>query len=73
MADTICIALSAKNQHNSNCSDSGRGWFFALSSEKLQWKTTRKGKYFINNIIYKKADQMICPIQQKLFLGRCYS
>ena len=38
MADTICIALSAKNQHNPSCSDLGRGWFFALSSEKLQWK-----------------------------------
>jgi len=33
----------------------------------------RKRKYFINNIVYKRADQMIWPIQQKLFLGRCYS
>jgi len=65
MADTICVALSAKNSHNPSCSDSGQGWFFALSSEKLQWKSTRKGKYFVNNIIYKKADQMIWPIQQK--------
>jgi len=55
MADTICVALSAKNPHNPSCSDSGQGWFFALSSEKLQWKSTRKGKYFVNNIIYKKG------------------
>ena len=55
MADMICIALSAKNLHNPDYSNLGQGWFFALSSEKLQWKSTRKGKYFINNIIYKKG------------------
>jgi hypothetical protein len=29
---------------------------------------SREKKYFIDNSIYKKADQMIWPIQQKLFL-----
>jgi len=68
MVDMICIALSAKNLHNPDYSNLGQGWFFAVAME-----VNRKGKYFITNIVYKRADQMIWPIQQKLFLGRCYS
>ena len=40
---------------------------------KVAIEISRKREYFINNIVYKRADQMIWPIQQKLFLGRCYS
>ena len=50
MADTICIALSAKNLHNPNFSNLGQGWFFAVAME-----VNRKETYFINNIIYKKV------------------
>ena len=28
-------------------------------------EVNRKGKYFINDIVYKRADQMIWPIQQE--------
>jgi hypothetical protein len=31
-------------------------------------EVSREKKYFIDNSIYKRADQMIWPIQQKLFL-----
>ena len=65
MADTIC-ALSAKNLHNSDCSNSGQSWFFATSIEKLQLELARNGKYFINNTVYKGADLRIWPIQQKI-------
>ena len=60
MADTICVALSAKNLHNPNYSNLGQGWFFAVAMEV---EVNRKGKYFITNIVYKMADQMIWPIQ----------
>ena len=66
MADTICVALSAKNLHNPDCSNSGPSWFFAMSIGKLQWELAGKGKYFINNIVYKGADLRIRPIQQKI-------
>ena len=54
MADMICIALSAKNLHVPKYLDSV--------------EVSREKKYFIDNSIYKRADQMIWPIQQKLFL-----
>ena len=54
MADIICIALSAKNLHTPKYLDSV--------------EVSREKKYFIDNSIYKRADQMIWPIQQKLFL-----
>ena len=54
MADMICIALSAKNLHTPKYLDSV--------------EVSREKKYFIDNSIYKRADQMIWPIQQKLFL-----
>ena len=54
MADMICIALSAKNLHTPKYLD-----LVEVSREK---------KYFIDNSIYKRADQMIWPIQQRLFL-----
>ena len=66
MADTICVALNVKNLHNPDCSNSGQSWFFALSNGKLQWKLVGKGKYFINNTIYKGADLRIWPIEQKI-------
>ena len=66
MADAICVALSAKNLHNPDCSNSGQSWFFATSIEKLQLELARKGKYFINNTVYKGADLRIWPIQQKI-------
>ena len=65
MADTICVALSAKNLHNPDCSNSGQSWFFATSIGKLQWKLAKEGKYFINNTIYKGADLKIWPIRQE--------
>ena len=40
--------------------------FFATSIEKLQLELARKGKYFINNTVYKGADLRIWPIQQKI-------
>ena len=66
MADTICVALSAKNLHNPDCLNSSQSWFFATSIGKLQWKLAGKGKYFINNTIYKGADLRIWPIEQKI-------
>ena len=54
MADMICIALSAKNLHIPKYLDSV--------------EVSREKKYFIDNSIYKRADQMIWPIQQRLFL-----
>jgi len=66
MADTICVALSAKNLHNPDCSNSGHSWFFATSIGKLQWELVGKGKYFINNTIYKGAGLRIWPIQKKI-------
>ena len=54
MADMICIALSAKNLHTPKYLDSV--------------EVSREKKYFIDNSIYKRADQMIWPIQQRLFL-----
>ena len=32
-------------------------------------EANRKGKYFITNIVYKRADQMIWPIQ-KMIISR---
>ena len=66
MADTICVALSAKNLDNLDCSNSNQSWFFATSIGKLQWELAGKKKYFINNIVYKGADLRIWPIQQKI-------
>ena len=67
MADMTYIALSAKNLHNLDCSNSGQSWFFATSIGKLQWGLARKKrKYFINNTIYNGADLRIWPIQQKI-------
>ena len=54
MADMICIALSAKNLHTPKYLDSV--------------EVSREKKYFIDNSIYKRADQLIWPIQQRLFL-----
>ena len=54
MADMICIALSAKNLHTPKYLDSV--------------EVSREKKYFIDNSIYKRDDQMIWPIQQRLFL-----
>ena len=66
MADRICVALSAKNLHNPDCSNSDQSWVFATSIGKLQWKLAGKGEYFINNTIYKEADLKIWPMQQKI-------
>ena len=54
MTDMICIAFSAKNLHTPKYLDSV--------------EVSREKKYFIDNSIYKRADQMIWPIQQRLFL-----
>ena len=51
MADMICIALSAKNLHKSECSNS--------------MEVNKEREYFISDIVYKSADQIIWPIQQK--------
>ena len=66
MADTIYVALSAKNLHNLDCSNSGQSWFLAMSIGKLQWELARKEKYFINNTVYQGADMRIWPMQQKI-------
>jgi hypothetical protein len=54
MADMICIALSTKNLHIPKYLDSV--------------EVSREKKYFIDDSIYKRADQMIWPIRQRLFL-----
>ena len=54
VADMICIALSEKNLHIPKYLD--------------LVEVSRENKYFIDNSIYKRADQMIWPIQQRIFL-----
>ena len=54
MADIICIALSAKNLHVPKYLDSV--------------EVSREKKYFIDDSIYKRANQMIWTIRQRLFL-----
>ena len=54
MADMTYITLSAKNLHTPKYLDSV--------------EVSREKKYFIDNSIYKRADQMIWPIQLRLFL-----
>ena len=54
MANMTCIALSAKNLHVPKYLDSV--------------EVSREKKYFIDDSIYKRANQMIWTIRQRLFL-----
>ena len=55
MADIICIALSAKKN-------------LRIPKYLDSVELSREKKYFIDNSIYKRADQMIWPIQQRLII-----